>query len=381
MDHAATVWEVSERTFFAGPMASPLRLLRRMRVAPRPAGHRSASGSLHRRAPGDVRRPPPRAVRRPLRHLLGVVAVSRPRPRCRASPTSNRTSAPGTSQGGLGAARRCPRRARRRRRRRRSGTGCDVAAITRAGGRAPPASRLARRRGDRGRRGRRRRRRPPPLPRPAPPPPGAPPCRGGARDRRRGSSCCSASRAGHRGLAHHNVSFSDDYRAEFAVAVRRRHPGRRTRPSTSAASSVTDPSQAPAGHENWFVLVNAPSFPTDHGSETDADLVEHAYRGYGDHVLEVMARRGWDLSRAHRPPGGDHAARHRSDVPDTRAGRSTARRRTARWPPSSARATEARSTGSTSAAAAATPAAGSPSWPSAAGSPPTSASTTSPTAR
>ena len=63
-----------------------------------------------------------------------------------------------------------------------------------------------------------------------------------------------------------------------------------------AASSITDPTQAPAGSENWFVLVNAPSFSTTRAPNAERDLVENDYRGYGDHVLEVMARRGWDLS-------------------------------------------------------------------------------------
>jgi len=83
-------------------------------------------------------------------------------------------------------------------------------------------------------------------------------------------------------LAHHNVSFSVDYRHEFADLFERDVPG--ADPTVYvAASSVTDPTQAPAGCENWFVLVNAPAGA---GSMP----------GYGDHLLEVMARRGWDLS-------------------------------------------------------------------------------------
>lgn len=83
-------------------------------------------------------------------------------------------------------------------------------------------------------------------------------------------------------LAHHNVSFSADYRHEFADLFERDVPG--ADPTVYvAASSVTDPTQAPAGCENWFVLVNAPAGA---GSMP----------GYGDHLLEVMARRGWDLS-------------------------------------------------------------------------------------
>jgi phytoene desaturase len=57
-------------------------------------------------------------------------------------------------------------------------------------------------------------------------------------------------------LAHHNVWFSPSYRDEY----RDLHAGRVARVPTlyACVSSVTDPTQAPAGHENWFVLVNTP---------------------------------------------------------------------------------------------------------------------------
>lgn len=84
------------------------------------------------------------------------------------------------------------------------------------------------------------------------------------------------------GLAHHNVSFSADHRAEFDQLFGSKEPA--TDPTVYVcAASVTDPGQAPAGHDGWFVLVNAPE-----GAG--------AMDGYGDHLLEVMARRGWDLS-------------------------------------------------------------------------------------
>lgn len=84
------------------------------------------------------------------------------------------------------------------------------------------------------------------------------------------------------GLAHHNVSFSADYAAEFDALVEHGVPA--TDPTVYVcASSVTDPAQAPAGCENWFVLVNAPE-----GGGTMA--------GYGDHLLDVMVERGWDLA-------------------------------------------------------------------------------------
>ncbi len=84
------------------------------------------------------------------------------------------------------------------------------------------------------------------------------------------------------GLAHHNISFSADHEAEFDALFATGTPI--ADPTVYVcASSVTDPTTAPEGHESWFVLVNAPA-----GSG--------AMDGYGDHLLEVMARRGWDLS-------------------------------------------------------------------------------------
>jgi phytoene desaturase len=59
-------------------------------------------------------------------------------------------------------------------------------------------------------------------------------------------------------LAHHNIFFSNDYRAEFEAIFRRREPA----PSPTiyvANTSRTDPTQAPPGHSNLFVLVNAPA--------------------------------------------------------------------------------------------------------------------------
>lgn len=101
------------------------------------------------------------------------------------------------------------------------------------------------------------------------------------------------------GLAHHNVAFSDDYAAEFAALFDEGRPA----PDPTvyvAASCVSDPSAAPDGAENWFVLVNAPAGPTDpaRGGDggRDRDSGEYDYGGYGDRVLEVMAERGWDLS-------------------------------------------------------------------------------------
>jgi phytoene desaturase len=58
-------------------------------------------------------------------------------------------------------------------------------------------------------------------------------------------------------LAHHNIFFSDDYRAEFDQIFKRKIPA--ANPTVYiCATSVSDATQAPHGHENLFVLINAP---------------------------------------------------------------------------------------------------------------------------
>ncbi len=70
-------------------------------------------------------------------------------------------------------------------------------------------------------------------------------------------------RGTHSQLAHHNIFFSDDYRSEFKdVFEKKRLPQNMT--IYVSISSKTDPSLAPEGHENWYVLVNAPSNGVEH---------------------------------------------------------------------------------------------------------------------
>jgi phytoene dehydrogenase-like protein len=111
------------------------------------------------------------------------------------------------------------------------------------------------------------------------------------------------------GLAHHNIGFARDSRAEFTALER----GELADDPTVyvCASSVTDPTQAPEGCENWFVLVNVPS--GDH-----LDWSQFTKR-YTRTVLDALARHGWDvtgrtrfveaitpaaLARNYRAPGG-----------------------------------------------------------------------------
>ena len=110
------------------------------------------------------------------------------------------------------------------------------------------------------------------------------------------------------GLRHHNVWFPSDYDAEFDAIF----GGRPVDDPTIYVCSPDDPRMRPdSDHESWFVLVNAPR----HGP-VDWDAIRESY---ADHVLEVMARRGFDvrdrllwreirtpadLERGVRTPGG-----------------------------------------------------------------------------
>jgi phytoene desaturase len=87
------------------------------------------------------------------------------------------------------------------------------------------------------------------------------------------------------GLAHHNISFSPDYGDEYAAIVGRRslHDD-----PTLYIARPDDPTSAPAGCESWFVLVNTP--PAGH---VDWSTEVETYR---DHLLDVLARRGHDVS-------------------------------------------------------------------------------------
>ncbi|HVG39075.1 MAG TPA: FAD-dependent oxidoreductase, partial [Pyrinomonadaceae bacterium] len=59
-------------------------------------------------------------------------------------------------------------------------------------------------------------------------------------------------------LAHHNIFFSGDYPAEFRAIFDELRPA--ADPTIYVcATSRTDSTQAPPGHENLFVLVNAPA--------------------------------------------------------------------------------------------------------------------------
>jgi phytoene desaturase len=90
-------------------------------------------------------------------------------------------------------------------------------------------------------------------------------------------------------LSHHNIFFSDDYRAEFDSLFERLRPAD-TPTIYVCATSRTDPTQAPPGCENLFVLVNVPytSEHTDWTTESDAyrDLIVKKLESFGLEGLE-----------------------------------------------------------------------------------------------
>ena len=82
-------------------------------------------------------------------------------------------------------------------------------------------------------------------------------------------------------ITHHNVWFSADYAREFDDIAAGRVPRNPT--IYGCVSSVTDDSQAPPGDENWFLLINVPSH--------DSMQVGEA----GDWILDKLAAVGPDL--------------------------------------------------------------------------------------
>jgi phytoene desaturase len=64
-------------------------------------------------------------------------------------------------------------------------------------------------------------------------------------------------RGNHEKLAHHNIFFTNDYPREFDDIFKRK-VAPKDPTIYLCITSKTDADHAPAGHENWFVLINAP---------------------------------------------------------------------------------------------------------------------------
>jgi len=82
----------------------------------------------------------------------------------------------------------------------------------------------------------------------------------------------------HPELAHHNIFFTGDYRREFDDIFDRR-VAPRDPTLYLCITSKTDPEHAPAGHENWFVLVNAPFLSPNFDWSSEADRYAQHIRG------------------------------------------------------------------------------------------------------
>ncbi len=89
-------------------------------------------------------------------------------------------------------------------------------------------------------------------------------------------------------LAHHNIFFSSDYRREFEhIFDERRLPDDPT--LYVCITSRTDPSHAPPGCENWFVMVNAPPLPDQMTSSPfDSDQISQW-------LIQILEQRGLNL--------------------------------------------------------------------------------------
>lgn len=88
------------------------------------------------------------------------------------------------------------------------------------------------------------------------------------------------------GLEHHNIFFSDDYRAEFRQ-LEAGQPADEPTIYIASNSRTEDQRGAPAGCDNWFVLINMPA-----GSRVP--------EGYGDRILHRLETRfGFENLQSH----------------------------------------------------------------------------------
>lgn len=111
-------------------------------------------------------------------------------------------------------------------------------------------------------------------------------------------------------LAHHNIWFPRDYRAEFADIFDDPQP-----PNTPTIylcnPAVTDPSCAPEGDESWFVLINAPrQGPVDWDAEGERyqerilDRLDSLGLRARERARTIIRRTPADLERLTGAPGG-----------------------------------------------------------------------------
>lgn len=91
----------------------------------------------------------------------------------------------------------------------------------------------------------------------------------------------------HPELAHHNIFFSSDYFREFEQIFRLGVPPEE--PTIYVAiSAKSSPDDAPAGCENWFILINAPALDKRWDWQAQRDA-------YTLRLLDLLAQRGFDV--------------------------------------------------------------------------------------
>lgn len=116
---------------------------------------------------------------------------------------------------------------------------------------------------------------------------------------------CVGARGTTPGIGHHNVWFSRDSYQEFRAL----DAGQVAEDPTiyGCVSAVTDASQAPDGDENWFLLVNVPA-----GAEIDTERYRDVVLArLADHGVDLRDRMEFaarmtpaDIERLYRSPGG-----------------------------------------------------------------------------
>jgi len=88
-------------------------------------------------------------------------------------------------------------------------------------------------------------------------------------------------------LTHHNIFFSQDYEREFDDIFEREVPPDDPTIYISITSK-SNPAHAPTGHENWFVLINAPALSDKYDWDANRDH-------YRQVVLDKLAAQGIDV--------------------------------------------------------------------------------------
>lgn len=108
-------------------------------------------------------------------------------------------------------------------------------------------------------------------------------------------------------LAHHTIAFPEDYRQEFAAIRRGALPSDPT--LYMHLSCRREPSDAPEGAENWFVMANAPSLPQG-ASLSEARARESEYAGEMERMLERSGLLDGRTVRVRRWRGPSDLARY-----------------------------------------------------------------------